>query len=91
MAKRALGLLNEDCKLERGFTSFSIANEAVGRAINAYTTLRPHISLNYLTSKQLHQRSESSSSFAGSRLEKYGTGKWAFRGSNPMSLVTVQL
>ena len=56
MAERVLRSLKEDCKLARGFTSFSTAEEAVARAINAYNTVRPHASLNYLTPQQMHQR-----------------------------------
>jgi putative transposase len=56
MAERVLRSLKDDCKLARGFTSFSAAEEAVSRAINAYNTVRPHASLNYLTPHQMHQR-----------------------------------
>ena len=61
MAERVLRSLKDDCKLARGFTSFSTAAEAVERAINAYNTVRPHASLNYLTApaarpQQMHQR-----------------------------------
>ena len=61
MAERVLRSLKDDCKLARGFTSFSSAEEAVERAINAYNTVRPHASLNYLTAPadrphQMHQR-----------------------------------
>jgi putative transposase len=54
MAERVLRSLKDDCKLARGFSSFSA--EAVSRAINAYNTVRPHASLNYLTPSQMHQR-----------------------------------
>ncbi len=61
MAERVLRSLKDDCKLARGFTSFYAAEEAVARAINAYNTVRPHASLNYLTApadrpQQMHQR-----------------------------------
>ena len=56
MAERVLRSLKDDCKLARDFTSFSTAEEAVERAINAYNTVRPHASLNYLTPQQMHQR-----------------------------------
>lgn len=56
MAERVLRSLKDDCKLARGFSSFSAAEEAVDRAINAYDTVRPHASLNYLTPHQMHQR-----------------------------------
>jgi transposase InsO family protein len=56
MAERVLRSLKDDCKLARGFTSFSAAEEAVERAITAYNTVRPHASLNYLTPHQMHQR-----------------------------------
>jgi transposase InsO family protein len=49
MAERVLRYLKDDCKLARGFTSFTAAEEEVARAINAYNTVRPHASLNYLT------------------------------------------
>lgn len=56
MAERVLRSLKDDCKLARGFISFSAAEEAVARAINAYNTVRPHASLTYLTPHLMHQR-----------------------------------
>ncbi|QHV99996.1 IS3 family transposase [Spirosoma endbachense] len=56
MAERVLRSLKDDCKLARGFSSFSTAEEGVSQAINAYNTVRPHASLNYLTPSQMHQR-----------------------------------
>ena len=56
MAERVLRSLKDDCKLARSFISFSSAEEAVERAINAYNTVRPHASLNYMTPQQMHQR-----------------------------------
>ena len=49
MAERVLRTLKEECKLARTFFSLSSAEEAIERAINAYNTVRPHASLNYLT------------------------------------------
>ncbi|MFD2935480.1 IS3 family transposase [Spirosoma flavum] len=56
MAERVLRTLKEECKLARGFLSFSSAAEAIEKAINAYNTVRPHASINYLTPHQMHQR-----------------------------------
>lgn len=56
MAERVLRSLKDDCELARGFTCFSATEEAVARSINAYNTVRPHASLNYLTTHQIHQR-----------------------------------
>lgn len=39
MAERVLRSLKDDCKLARGFSYFSTAEEAVDRAINAYNTV----------------------------------------------------
>jgi transposase InsO family protein len=77
MAERVLRSLKDDCKLARGFSSFSSAEEAVERAINAYNTVRPHASLNYLTAPAdgptICINVSESSSFAGIRIKKSGT------------------
>jgi putative transposase len=54
MAERVLRSLKDDWKVARGFSSFSAAEEAVERAINAYNTVRPHPSLGYQTPNQAH-------------------------------------
>ncbi|WP_093833222.1 integrase core domain-containing protein [Spirosoma endophyticum] len=46
--------------MARGFSSFSSAEEAVERAINAYNTVRPHASLNYLTAPAARPSSDAS-------------------------------
>ena len=77
MAERVLRSLKDDCRLARGFTCFSTAEEAVERAINAYNTVRPHASLNYLTPHQMHQRKRKSK-LRGYPYKKvrYGNGQY---------------
>lgn len=60
MAERVLRSLKDDCKLARWFSSFSTAEEAVTRAINAYNTVRPYASLNYLTAPAARTPSDAS-------------------------------
>jgi len=55
MAERLFRTLKEDFAI-RGFVSFSIAQEAIEKAINTYNAMRPHASLGYLTPKQAHHR-----------------------------------
>ncbi|ETN73361.1 integrase core domain protein [Necator americanus] len=56
LAERVIRALKEDCKLKRGFPSFPFALEAITKAINAYNTIRPHASLNYLTPQEAYYR-----------------------------------
>ena len=55
LAERVFRTLKEDFRLH-GFPSFATAKAAVGHAIQAYNTLRPHASLGYQTPNQAHRQ-----------------------------------
>ena len=55
LAERVIRSLKEDFKLN-GFATFVAAEAAVGQAIRAYNSFRPHASLNYLTPDQAHEQ-----------------------------------
>ena len=54
LAERVFRTLKEDFNLW-GFPTFGMAETAIGQAIGAYNSIRPHASLNYKTPNQAHQ------------------------------------
>ena len=55
LAERVNRTIKEDMLQNRGFVNFESAQQAVGRAIANYNSLRPHGSCNYHTPEQAHQ------------------------------------
>lgn len=55
IAERVNGILKQEL-LERRFASFSQALEAIGKAVNTYNNLRPHLSIDMLTPAEAHTR-----------------------------------
>ena len=49
VAERVNGILKVEFLLDSTFESIGRAQQAVKEAINTYNTLRPHLSLDYLT------------------------------------------
>jgi transposase InsO family protein len=56
IAERVNGILKSEFGLGERMNSYATALEAVEKAINAYNTLRPHASCNYLTPDQAHRQ-----------------------------------
>lgn len=56
IAERVNGILKSEFELDKKFSSFSEAKDAVDRAIHTYNHLRPHASCNYQTPEQAHQQ-----------------------------------
>jgi len=52
IAERVNGILKDEFLLNQTFNSFQIAKKSVTEAINIYNTVRPHLSLGYLTPEQ---------------------------------------
>ncbi|WP_343703864.1 IS3 family transposase [Chitinophaga sp.] len=55
-AERVNGILKTDMGLGKTFSGYQQAVEATAKAIDAYNRLRPHMSCNYLTPNQAHQK-----------------------------------
>ena len=54
IAERVNGILKEEFSLNRTFTSFAEAQQAVAQAVEKYNHIRPHASCDYLTPVQAH-------------------------------------
>ncbi len=54
LAERMNRTLKEEFKLERGFPTFELAQQAVDKIISIYNKKYPHGSLGYLTPNQVH-------------------------------------
>ncbi len=54
IAERVNGILKTEFDLDRDFSSFNEAKDAVDKAIDVYNHQRPHASCNYLTPAQAH-------------------------------------
>jgi transposase InsO family protein len=56
VAERLNGILKYEFEIVQGFQSHVHATTAISQAITSYNTLRPHLSCDYLTPEQAHQR-----------------------------------
>ncbi|SEN33735.1 Integrase core domain-containing protein, partial [Chitinophaga rupis] len=56
MAERVNGILKHEFGLKRTFSNYGDAVNAVGKAIDYYNRVRPHMSCNYLTPNEAHTR-----------------------------------
>ncbi len=57
IAERVNGILKTEFNLPQVFKSRTEAIIAIQRSISAYNNLRPHMSCDYLTPNQAHQKS----------------------------------
>jgi len=55
IAERVNGILKQEFLLDATFKSIAIAKQAVTEAIEAYNTLRPHMSIGYLTPEEKYR------------------------------------
>lgn len=56
IAERVNGILKTEIGLGKTFTGYQQAVDAVNKAIDAYNRIRPHMSCNFLTPNQAHQK-----------------------------------
>ena len=56
VAERVNGILKQDFDLGREFNSRERALQVVDRSIKAYNEIRPHMSCDYLTPIEAHQK-----------------------------------
>ena len=56
IAERVNGILKDEL-LEKQYSSFKQAREAIDEAVSIYNHLRPHSSVDYLTPAEAHARS----------------------------------
>jgi putative transposase len=71
MAERVNGILKTEIGLGKTFTGYQQAVDAVNKAIDAYNRIRPHMSCNFLTPNQAHQK-------VGPLIKKWKKRKKAF-------------
>ena len=57
LAERVNRTMKEEFLLDRGFTRFELAWDAVAKAVDTYNNLRPHDSCNRMTPEQAHRQS----------------------------------
>ncbi|MFN8243718.1 MAG: IS3 family transposase [Ferruginibacter sp.] len=56
IAERINGILKTELGLDQVFESYNSAVEPIAKSIHAYNNLRPHMSCDFLTPEQAHQR-----------------------------------
>ena len=56
LAERVNGILKREFRLDQTFTSYGAAVNAVHKAIDFYNRIRPHMSCNFLTPNEAHQK-----------------------------------
>lgn len=75
IAERINGILKTEFDLERNVGTFEQLKSKLDRAINAYNTLRPHASCDYLTPVQAHQKQGELTK----QWKNYNKEKWELR------------
>ncbi|RZK46201.1 MAG: IS3 family transposase [Pedobacter sp.] len=75
IAERVNGILKTEFDLERSTGTFEQLKDKLDRTINAYNTLRPHASCDYLTPVQAHQRQGE----LNKQWKNYNKEKWELR------------
>jgi transposase InsO family protein len=75
VAERVNGILKTEFELERSTGTFEQLKGKLDRTINAYNTLRPHASCDYLTPVQAHQKQGE----LNKQWKNYNKEKWELR------------
>lgn len=75
IAERVNGILKTEFDLERSMGTFEQLKTKLDKVINAYNTLRPHASCNYLTPMQAHQKQGE----LNKQWKNYNKEKWKLR------------
>jgi putative transposase len=75
IAERVNGILKTEFNLERNTGTFEQLKSKLDRVINAYNTLRPHASCDYLTPLQAHQKQGE----LNKQWKNYSKEKWEHR------------
>lgn len=75
IAERMNGILKTEFDLERSTGTFEQLKTKLAKVINAYNTLRPHSSCNYLTPAQAHQKQGE----LNKQWKNYRKEKWELR------------
>lgn len=75
IAERVNGILKTEFDLQRSTGTFEQLKRKLDKVINAYNTLRPHASCNYLTPVQAHQKQGE----LNKQWKNYNKEKWELR------------